>query len=76
MHQLTLWSDALGKEGSWFNDDNEDNNHKNDKDDNNTDKVNGQGGALRWAAVGVGNSNAVGCLPGRGGWVDSNNNVF
>ena len=34
--------------------DNKDNNHKNEKDNSNTEKFNGQGGVLRWAAVGGG----------------------
>ena len=51
--------------------DEEDDNHKDDKDSNDADKVDGRGGALRWAAVGGEKSYAVGCLPGRGGWVSA-----
>ena len=51
--------------------DDKDDNHKDDKDKNNADKVDGQGGVLRWAAIAGEKSDAVGCLPGRGGWVST-----
>ena len=68
----------MAKKGGGINNDNndEDNKHNDDKDHNNTDKVDVRGGALRWAAVGGGKSNAVGCLPGSGGWADPNNYIF
>ena len=70
MQQQTLWSDAfLEKKGGGFNEDNDDdkvNKHTDDKDHNDADKVDVRGGALGWAAIGGGKSNAVGCLPGRG----------